>query len=82
MNRINPGACFHKRKGNIEMENKDIREQIKEAHVCYWMVAHAAGIFANTLTIWMRKPLDHEKHEMIQAAIGKAAEKYGTRAHE
>lgn len=64
------------------MENKDIREQIKKAHVRYWMVADAANISVSTLTIWMRKPLDDEKHSMIQAAIEKAAVKYGTRAHE
>ena len=62
------------------MENKDIREEIKAANVCYWQGADAANISVSTLTIWMRKPMDNEKRAIIQTGIKKAAEKYG-RSH-
>lgn len=51
------------------MKNKEIRRQIESVNLHYWEIAEAIGIHPSTLSLWLRKELEGEQLEKVQAAI-------------
>lgn len=51
------------------MKNKEIRRQIDSANLHYWEIAEAIGIHPSTFSLWLRKELNGERLEKVQAAI-------------
>lgn len=51
------------------IENKEIRTDIKSCGACMWEVADLIGISPNSLSMWLRKPLEGERRERVLAAI-------------
>lgn len=51
------------------MKNKEIRRQIESVNLHYWEIAEAIGIHPSTLCLWLRKELEGEQLEKVQAAI-------------
>lgn len=59
------------------MTNQDIRIKIQEAGIKYWQVADSMNKSVCTLSVWLRKPLEGEKKELVLDAIEKAKKEYG-----
>lgn len=57
------------------MENKAIREAIKEAGLRHWEIAKELGIADTTFCRWLRSELTAEKKSEILAAIDKIKRK-------
>ena len=49
--------------------NEAIRNKVAEHGIKLWEVADRIGVSAGTLTLWMRKELDGEHKEKVEAAI-------------
>jgi hypothetical protein len=58
----------------MEKANKDIRDSIKKLRIRYWQVADALGKTSWTFSVWLRKPLDEEKRNLVIKAIEKVKE--------
>lgn len=53
------------------MENKDVRELIRNIGVKQWQVAEVAGISERTLCVWLRSELTSKRRNTIIAAINR-----------
>lgn len=54
------------------MNNKDIRQAIKEAGLRHWQVAEVYGLNEGNFSRLLRKELDQEKKEAVFSAIEEA----------
>lgn len=58
------------------MNNKEIRQAIKEAGLTYWQVAEVYGINDGNFSRLLRKELDPEKKQAVLTAISEAKSVY------
>lgn len=58
----------------MERANKDIRDAIKKSGIKHWQVADALGKTSWTFSVWLRKPLDEGKRNLVIKAIEKVKE--------
>lgn len=56
------------------MNNKELKEKIRNEKLHQWQVADAMGISQYTLCVWLRKPLSPEKETTILNAIQRLKE--------
>ncbi|MDD6229748.1 MAG: hypothetical protein PUA95_03335 [Lactimicrobium massiliense] len=55
--------------------NQDIRQEMADNDLPYWMVAAEIGISESTLIRWMRLPLSDDKKAQVEEAIDSLATK-------
>ena len=53
----------------MNLNNIEIRKQIEQKRLRYYEVAKAAGIAAQTLSVWLQEELTPERRERVQKAI-------------
>lgn len=53
----------------MKMNNEEIRKQIEQKRLRYYEVAKAAGITAQTFSVWLQEELTPERRERVQKAI-------------
>lgn len=54
---------------SMNLNNMEVRKQIEQKRLRYYEVAEAAGIAAQTFSVWMRTELTPERKERVQKAI-------------
>ena len=51
------------------MNNKEIKDLLKEEHICMWQVAKKLNIHETTFIRWFRDELSEERKRVVLSAV-------------